>query len=232
MTTWFANLKTDDVEAVRKKLDKGVDVNEKNMYGWTLLLIAIHRGLEGVTDLLLSRGACPNMRLPNRLTALSLTCSVTIARKLLAHGADPNVAGIIGWTPLMSMAIRKKHDVLRVLLEAGASVHAPSIGGKTALMVGSYSGNEEVVWLLLNYGSDVYAVSEEGMTALMYAEQHEDEDEDATEIRSLMLSFGRVPTGEVPLVRDQRRAVEESVRRAGDGDVAALCGEFVTIVDR
>jgi ankyrin repeat protein len=73
--------------------------------------------------------------------------------RLLSEGADPNVRGNDGWTPL-SVAARDGHsDLVRILLDAGADINRPEGGGNTPLFWAAHSGNLEIVLQLLKRGA-------------------------------------------------------------------------------
>jgi ankyrin repeat protein len=79
-------------------------------------------------------------------------------RRLLAGGADPNLANDDGATALMWAA----HDLekAKLLIEHGAQVNARSSDKRTALLVASGKfGNSPVVKLLLEHGADPSAHS-------------------------------------------------------------------------
>ena len=70
---------------------------------------------------------------------------------MLDFGADPNLANVGGWTPLIRTTWSKHLDVMRLLIEGGAQVNSISEIGKTALC---RAQSVEAVKLLLKYGSD------------------------------------------------------------------------------
>jgi uncharacterized protein len=117
--------------------------------------------------------------------------SLTLVRKLKAHGADvnarvtrrPNVGvtalNMIGGTPFFLAARGGDAELMRLLVELGADPLLPNEDGTTPLMVaagvGTHSPGEdagappevlEAVKLAIDLGSDVNAVDKNGNTAM------------------------------------------------------------------
>ena len=89
--------------------------------------------------------------------------------QLLAAGADPNVRGQIGLTPLISAALGGRADIAKLLVDKGADVNAKSDNGMTALMVAAAEGHKEVAQLLLEKGADPNILDPSGLTAFKMA---------------------------------------------------------------
>jgi ankyrin repeat protein len=91
---------------------------------------------------------------------------------LKAHGADPNVRGMYGDTPLHVAIISDRTDngmVVFRLLKMGAKVDARSNYGETPLHRAAYHGLVQHVQLLLKNRADVSAQNQRGETPLFYA---------------------------------------------------------------
>ena len=86
-------------------------------------------------------------------------------KMLLAAGAEPNVAGAYGKTPLIGAAAQGHAGIVRLLLEQGAEVNARKSDGFTALISAVFFGHEEVVRMLLAHGADVSLADQTGSTA-------------------------------------------------------------------
>ena len=96
------------IDSMTLLLDKGADVNAKNRRGSTALFWAIHD--DAKVRMLVSRGAAVKIkqiegRSPVYQAAL-LGNSLPVLRFLLDNGGDPNVATLIGLTPLNGAAAR------------------------------------------------------------------------------------------------------------------------------
>ncbi len=89
--------------------------------------------------------------------------------QLLAAGADPNIRGQVGLTPLISAALGGRAEIVKLLVDKGADVSAKSDNGMTALMVAAAEGHKEVAQLLLAKGADPNILDASGLTAFKMA---------------------------------------------------------------
>jgi len=96
-----------DVEAVRGGIAAGADLNEKDAYGSTPLMVAVTFGRTAVAQALIDAGA--DLLITNNdggtpLHAAAFLCRVDIVEALLQAGADRNVRDNFGNTPLQSVS--------------------------------------------------------------------------------------------------------------------------------
>ncbi len=131
--------KSGDLADVQAELDKGVDVNAKNINGWTSLHLAAINGHNEVAELLIFKGA------------------------------DVNEKDEWGWTPLHYTANIGYKKIAELLIFKGANVNAQSEDKKTALHTAAYWGQKEVAELLIGKGADVNTKHDGGMTPLDFA---------------------------------------------------------------
>jgi ankyrin repeat protein len=120
-------------------LETGVDIETKDRFGNTSLLLATKNHHEDTVKMLLS------------------------------EGANPNLQDLFKNTPLITAAICEKLDILKMLLENGANMDLRDEFGDTALIYASRNGNLEIAEALLRHGANVHLENEEGKTALLYA---------------------------------------------------------------
>jgi ankyrin repeat protein len=179
-TFTFADLNKDLLDAIKKGdensvktiLDKGTDVNAKNVEGETPLMHASFSGHTTIVKVLLANNADVNAKDVKGVTVLmnaSDSGYTEIVKVLLANGADVNAKDVNGGTALMHASEMGRIETVKALLANGADVNTKSDGGVTALMYPSRFGYTETVTALLANGAEVNAKTEGGLTALMVA---------------------------------------------------------------
>ena len=90
---------------------------------------------------------------------------IAALEKALASGADPNVRGKRGWTPLMHAAKKGYKLLVPPLLKAGAKPNLQAADGATALFIAALRGDSEIVELLMKAGADPSIKGPKGKTA-------------------------------------------------------------------
>jgi Ankyrin repeats (3 copies)/Domain of unknown function (DUF6438) len=109
-------------------------------------------------------------------------CNISIEKRLLEIGADPNLVDQKHETALMAAASARcfrsnrvdeesaaRQSLVRSLIAAGASIDLKDANGQTALMVAVRFANPEATKALLDAGADVAIRDLSGNTALTYA---------------------------------------------------------------
>jgi len=103
-----------DLEALKREIGNGMDVNLQNTYGWTPLHIAIRRDRRDMVAY------------------------------LLEQGADINKVDGVGWTPLMEAVMDDMPELCAFLIEKGADVTIANTRGGTAKMLVQKFGRESM----------------------------------------------------------------------------------------
>ena len=166
---WAAE--TDDIDAAKRLLDAGADIEAKTAWGATPLDWAATMGSAGVGDLLIARGASGfTLIVAAGLGRLDDVKSiVTSGVDLIAHrrrGApeSPNddwpadSAHILRdvLSDAMYAAARNGHtQVVEYLLDHGAAIDAKGVFGATALHWAAINDHRDVVELLLTRGASL-----------------------------------------------------------------------------
>ena len=142
--------------------DGDIDVNAKDEYGNTLLMLASFQSDPDIAAFLIAKGADVNARDESGQTPLHCVASsgyVQFAQTLLDNGAKVNAQETNGYTPLYWA---ESKEMVKLLLKNGAKVNIRNAGGWTPLHIALMSPNHaklEVVELLIQYGADVNAIN-------------------------------------------------------------------------
>ena len=96
-----------DLKSINQHIKAGSDLDEKDQYGSTPLIIAVTFGKTEVAGTLIGAGADINCRNNEGSTPLHIAaffCRTEIVKILLDNGADKNLENNFGSTPLESVA--------------------------------------------------------------------------------------------------------------------------------
>ena len=164
---------------LKKLLAKGAPINARDSAGRTTLLAAVESERKEIVDLLLERGANPNLLSGNYENSDNYCTSplmsavrrdnVNLIKLLLARQADPNVTCKNGQNALRDTLERGKSEIFEMLVKAGANVQAVDERGETNLMFAARKGDAAALKKMLDMGVPVNASSKEGATALIIA---------------------------------------------------------------
>lgn len=159
-----------------------MDVNEKNLYGHTLLHHAIAKKNSAAMNLLVKRGAnllLQNRELVNPIEYAELLRLPAVARKLrlveleterlfqsvengdlvkanasILRGASLGTTNVRGDTPLHRAAQSNHSELVELLLRSGADPHSKNYLGETPLHSAALRGFVETAKVLLSFGSN------------------------------------------------------------------------------
>lgn len=155
-------------------IEAGADVNLRNQFGWTPLMVSTFMGSEESAALLITHGAnvsvCDN-RGYTPLHWASQRGYAKVAELLLQKGAYPNVKSKKGLTPLIQASALGRTEIVRILLERGASANAPDNEGWTPLHKAVANNHIEIVRMLIDANGDPRSIHSSGVSPISIARQ-------------------------------------------------------------
>jgi ankyrin repeat protein len=151
----------DRLDIIQALISAGANVNAKNRYGTTPLVLAATTGNAAVTEALLKAGAEVRLKVPETgsvLITAARTGNPEVIKLLLTAGAEVNFTErFSGQTALMWAAAEGHSEAVKTLIAGGASVAAQARDKKTALFFAVRRGDLSLVNALLAAGADVNA---------------------------------------------------------------------------
>lgn len=154
---WFEAVHKGDIQGIKKMLKRGANIDLRDGYGMTALLVAIEDGNARTVKALIEEGANIDLRDSSfgkspLLKAIELNHS-EIVQELLDHRADVNQCDKNGWSPLHRAAEHGNLELVQALLAHGADVKALTNKGITPLMQAFVKHHSEIVQLLREMGA-------------------------------------------------------------------------------
>lgn len=158
MTPLIYGARDGRVEICELILDRGGDINAKDVKGCTALIEATWRGDVEICELLLRRGADAN-------------CTSEVGESALV------IAAQYAYDDICRLLIDKVRDInannpCALLLNKGADVMLRDAFGQPCLHVAAQMGNLQICILLLFHDADAFAVDKYGISALDVAKEN------------------------------------------------------------
>ena len=148
------------VDTMRWLLDHGADPSSRCHSGHTPLSNAAFTTQLEAVQLLLKYNADINSQSDEGGTPLYYASrgdpegkAADIVRRLLEHGADPNICDNDHTTPLHEASSNGSLEAARLLLSYGAKVDEKDDGGRTPFQLATSRGHREMTKLLLEHGA-------------------------------------------------------------------------------
>lgn len=125
MTSLADAILEENIDAVKTKLQHGVDINGIDEYGFTPLIESAIADHFEIAKLLVYQGANPNQVDTLGGTALHWATennNLNIAQLLLENRADPNAYNLTGQPLLVMPVLRQQHNLKKLLIQYGADL--------------------------------------------------------------------------------------------------------------
>lgn len=164
-------------ETIMKYIEDGIDVNFQDKNGATALMISTLYGDLELTQMLLEKGANPNLQgkvvgLTPIILAVHNSNDVQMATLLLENGADPNLKTYIGFTTLMYSILNKNIEMTKLLLSYKANVNDQEfIAGLTPIIIAVANNDLVLTKLLLEHDADITIKDKSEKNAIDYAKE-------------------------------------------------------------
>jgi ankyrin repeat protein len=152
----LGEIRKGDLAALRSSLAHGANVNARDAKGATALMYAALYGDVEHVNLLLDKGADPNLLNDLGINALMWAAGdLAKVRTLIAHGANINARSNYGYTALSVAAASPGNlPTVLLLLDKGADPKAVDKDGVGPLWLACARGDSEIVKELLRHGAD------------------------------------------------------------------------------
>jgi ankyrin repeat protein len=148
-----------DENLVRELIDGGTDIETKDRWGATPLMIAVQSQHEHLVRMLLQAGAdinTYNINTQSLMYRAVMTGNEAILRLLLENGANTTFKSYYNdETPLSIAITMQKLNVVKILVDYGADIELESEFSQTALQRAADIGNEAISQLLVERGANV-----------------------------------------------------------------------------
>ncbi|WP_264338859.1 ankyrin repeat domain-containing protein [Wolbachia endosymbiont (group A) of Cheilosia soror] len=150
------------LKVVRLLLDRGANIKAADMYGQTPLDLAIKKGYEDIVEVLKQK----QLDLDKELLIAAEKGDIEKVRDSIRQGANVNVQGRQGWTPVFWAIQKNNFNIIELLLDNSADIKVKDNEGWTPLHWAVQLGSLDIVECLVERGADVNASTADGRTPL------------------------------------------------------------------
>jgi len=150
------------LNVVNLLLGRGANLKATDMYGKTSLDLAIQKGYEDIVEVLKQK----QLNLDKELLIASEKGDIEKVRDSIRQGANVNVQGRQGWTPVFWTIQKNNFNIIELLLDNNADIKVKDNEGWTPLHWAVSLGSLDIVERLVERGADVNASTADGRTPL------------------------------------------------------------------
>ncbi len=160
------------LEVVKYLNQKGLPLNERNIYGAGLMYYAAYSGTEDLVRFLLDKDISINDVIDGGWTPLKVAaryCHTNIFKMIYNHDEEQAEDVEPSWKPVHFASRYGCGEVVNFLLEQKVDPNAMSYDGYSPLILASIHGSDSIFDQLINYGADLNLRSERGLNVLHYS---------------------------------------------------------------
>ena len=170
-----AAVENGDLQTVEKLLNKGIDVNSVDKYGYNLLMTALSVDKFEMASFLIDKGADVNQesKLESKPLEFAIQSkNVAIVQKLVEYDANIHEQWPDGMYPIVLAAIYSS-EIVKYFIEKGVDVNVVNHQGDGALYFGVRSNTLLTVKLLVENGANINKQNEFGTAPIHCASNYE-----------------------------------------------------------
>lgn len=159
-----------NIYQAKKLILYDLNINYRNLYGQTLLILSVNCDLIEIVVLLLNNRADVNLfdnDGESALTRASFFGKRAIVQLLVSRGANVNHRTNSGSSAITLSGFNNDVDLIKILIKGGANINDSDKIKTTALMIATAWDNFEVCTFLVSNGADLMATDIDGTTALI-----------------------------------------------------------------
>lgn len=174
---------------VKFLVSMGVDVNAADEMGQVPLFLAIHFELEDIFNELLKAPKINVNSMDTRKQPLLINCvrfHPEFIEQLLKAGANPNMPGVNGNTPLMYAVTSHDEELVKMLIRYGADVNMRNDRMEVVLLIVVYRDAVQMVQILLESGADPNFHTHDDQNSLLILASYDG----SLEVIKLLLKYG------------------------------------------
>lgn len=142
---------------VDKLLRDGICIDCSGVDGTTPLLASVMASNKHATNLLLKKGANPNLLCDARYSPMNIAAGMKdswFLETLLKSGGEVNLRNKLKETPIFQAISAQNISNIDMLIKAGANINAQDVHGDTPMIYAANLNQFDIVYHLLQLGAD------------------------------------------------------------------------------
>jgi len=161
----------EDIQVIQKLIQEGANVNIRDGWNDTPLILACQENNKALAQLLIEKGANLNAKGHDGNTPLIIACKEKykeLVQLLIEKGVNLNAHNENGETALTIACQQNDEPIATLLIEKGANLNAHNSNGNTPLIIACQGGYTKLAQLLVAAGANVNTKDDDNRTALIW----------------------------------------------------------------